>query len=540
MRTSLLPLLLGLCALAPAVRADYDDGYFPLAQGNTWTYAREPGGGQVQMGVDQVGTAGGTRYYRLRNYNGPSHWIRQTAAGGVYGGASATWYRFDAAPGQYWTFRVAGGGTVPGSNGARVTMLGQESVTVPAGTFQAVRLRWRAQAQDAGITDEWFARGVGLIKRTETSLAGPRTLVLVQATISGQLIAGGGGGGMIPVLTGEGAFGISGDVPAARVRLRVVLAQGLRRPAAMAVHPGDGSLWIVNRGDDSTTIVDGPGSPGMQARRYQDDSDHFMNNPLAIAFSRSRLEHAVALESINDYNGAAPGNYFTGPTLFSSDRTIFQGGASSHLDMLHHSPLAVGIAAGARPAAGQPDRREYWVFNGAAGCIDRYYFHEPHVLGGHDHADGQTFRYGGGLRRVANVPGHLVLDEAAGVLYIADTGNGRIARLDTQAVSLSQSYPINGYHAETPLRRVPGAAIQSVTAPGALERPAGLILTGGKLVVSDHATGKVSVFSPDGALLGQADTGLGAGALTGLCEVQGKLYLLDARGDRLLELTVLP
>lgn len=541
-RSPLLPALLGLAALAPGVRADFDQGWFPLGQGDAWTYARDAaaGGGEVTFDVDQVRTVSGTKYYRLRSYNGAANWLRQTAAGRVYAGSSSTWYRFDAAQGQPWIFRVAGG-AIPGSNGARVTRLGVETVTVPAGTFQALHLRWQAQAQDAGITDEWFVRGVGLIKRTETSLAGPRSLVLRRATVAGQAIPS-GGGTVISVLDGgTGAFGIQGVVPAARVRLRTLLSQGLARPAAMAFHP-DGSLWIVNRLDDSTTIVDAPGAANQQARRFQDDSDHFMNNPLAIAFSRTRREHAVALESINDYNGAAPGNYFSGPTLFTSDRAIFQGGAASHLDMLHHSPLAVGIAAGERPAAGQADRREYWVFNGNSGCIDRYFFKEPHVLGGHDHADGETYRYGSGLRRVNGVPGHLALDTQTGLLYVADTGNGRIARLDTRAGSLAQAVPIQGIHQETPLKRVQGAQLETLTPAGALSRPAGLILSaGGKLVVSDHGTGKIAVFEADGTLLGEADTGLGAGALMGLAETpQGKLLVLDGRNNQLLELTIVP
>lgn len=525
--------LLGLSLLATPAVAEFDQGPLPMSQGNEWVY-RATSGGEVTVRVDGVQASGPYRFYRLRGFNGTSAWVRQTAAGRVYNSNGGTWYRFDAATGASWIFRTTGA-AIAGSNGATVTVVGQESVTVPAGTFQAIHLRWQGTVAGAGIRDEWFARGVGLVKRVEAG----RTLSLTRATVAGQSIPA-GGGGIIPVLTGGGAFGISGEVPASRVRLRTILAQGLSRPAAMAFHP-DRSLWIVNRGDDSTVIVDGAGTAQQQARKFVDDSDHFNNNPLAIAFSRSRVEVAVGLESINDYNGAAPGNYFTGPTLFTGDRSIFQGGASSHLDMLHHSPLVVGIAAGARPASGTVDRREYWVFNGYSGCIDRYYFNEPHVLGGHDHADGLTYRYGSGLRRVSGVPGHLTLDTASGMLYIADTGNGRIARLDTRLGSLSQAPLIQGIHSETPLRRVQGVQIQTLTPSGALTRPAGLILANGKLVVSDHATGKISVFGLNGQLEGVADTGVGANALAGLVETPGgKLYVLDARNNRVLEVEILP
>ena len=39
---------------------------------------------------------------------------------------------------------------------------------------------------DAGITDEWFARGVGLVKRSTTSIAGPRTSSLIHAIVAGR------------------------------------------------------------------------------------------------------------------------------------------------------------------------------------------------------------------------------------------------------------------------------------------------------------------------------------------------------------------
>lgn len=536
-----LCLLSLLAATANEARADFDAGYFPVARGNTWVY-RDAAGAEQTIDIDSTRAVSGVRNYRLRGFNGASHWIRQTTTGRVYAGTTRLWYRFDGAVGTTWTFAVAGS-SIPGSNGARVQVVSRdESLTVPAGTFSTVHLRWRASGvADAGVTDEWFARGVGLVKRTEQSFAGPRSRVLVRATISGAAIPSGGGGGIIPAIggaAGAGAYGIRGEVPASRVTLRVVLAQDLVKPAAMAFHP-DGSLWIVNRGDDSFVIVDDAGEPTMRRRKLVDDSAHFNNNPLALAFSRRRVELATALEMRNDYNGAGQPNDFSGPTLWDATRSIFTGGAASHLDMLHHSPLAHGIAAGA--ATTGTDRREYWVFNGLSGCIDRYFFNAPHVHGGHDHSDGLTLRYGAGLRRVANVPGHLALDTASGVLYVADTGNGRIVRLDPRATDPATATPIAGIHGETPLLRVPGARLDAVTAPGALVRPAGLLVSGGKLVVSDHGSGKLSIFAADGTLEGSADTGLGAGALAGLVETRdGKLWVLDMAGGRVLEVGVQP
>jgi hypothetical protein len=337
----------------------------------------------------------------------------------------------------------------------------------------------------------------------------------------------------------SGAFGISGTIPASRVTLRPILSQGLDGPTAMALNPRDGSLWIVNEGDDSSVVIDAPGTSRQRATKYRDDSAHFMNNPTAIAFSPNHDEFATAQETRNDYNGAAPPNMFMGPTLWTADRRHYDGGTRSHLDMLHHSPNAMGIAAGA-PGRGRSDHREYWVFNGDAGSIDRYWFNKPHVLGGTDHADGKTYRYAPGeLARVPGVPGHMAFDAARGQLYIADTGHGRIVKLDTRG-SVAGARPIRGYHDETPLFGMPGTHVTPLTGRDAgLVAPCGLIVKDGKIVVSDHATGHIKVFGEDGTLEGDLDTGLGAGAITGLAEGPGgKLYALDRKHGRLVEVDI--
>src|SRR5437667_445126 len=61
-----------------------------------------------------------------------------------------------------------------------------EQVTGPAGTFAAIHIQFTTQCGDAGITDEWFVKGIGLVKRVEDSIAGPRTTQLERATISGK------------------------------------------------------------------------------------------------------------------------------------------------------------------------------------------------------------------------------------------------------------------------------------------------------------------------------------------------------------------
>jgi hypothetical protein len=134
----------------------------------------------------------------------------------------------------------------------------------------------------------------------------------------------------------------------------------------------------------------------------------------------------------------------------------------SHLDMLHESPIGMGIA--------WEQRNAYWVFDGCGGsqfqnsrqvvnghgenftllqngvgdsngedpkrkdCNDmgdivRYDFRVDHGAGFDDHCDGIIERYAiGKVKRVEGVPSHMVMWEDH--LFIADSGSGRIGRLN--------------------------------------------------------------------------------------------------------------
>ena len=160
---------------------------------------------------------------------------------------------------------------------------------------------------------------------------------------------------------------------------QVLLKTGLRRPTALAFHPRDGSLWILNHADNSSAIVARPASPKRRVVHVVDTGPHYLWRPSGIAFARGGAEFATS-QDVAGYRG------FMGPTLWPGARSKFKPGTrlqGIHLDMLHHSPHALGIAAGL-----DETRREYWVFNGIEGSIDRYFFNEPHPPGANDHGDG--------------------------------------------------------------------------------------------------------------------------------------------------------
>jgi sugar lactone lactonase YvrE len=301
---------------------------------------------------------------------------------------------------------------------------------------------------------------------------------------------------------------------------RVVL-KGLKHPTGLAFNPHDGALWIVDsdRGGafDKATIVTRVGSSARRVRTFVDFTAHYMAEPTGIAFSPTRNEVATS---------ALLGG---GPTLWTADLALFRNGRQSHLDMVHRTQPAMGIAAGADSA-----QREYWVFNGHDGSIDRYFFHEPHPLGEMDHRDGRVYRYAANtLRSVPGAPGHVVFDSATNTLYIADTGHGRVARFHTDGLALEgRGDPLNEQGVEQ-LYHVDGGRVETLV--GGLRQPSGLALVKGHLVVGEFATGRLSVFTLDGKRKKSFLTGVGARALTGIAAApDGRVYVLDGKRGRLL------
>lgn len=310
----------------------------------------------------------------------------------------------------------------------------------------------------------------------------------------------------------------------------VLGAPYLGQPSALAFNPRDGSLWIVNRRGlyDMTTVVTDVTRARATARTYTDSSAHYLVNPTQIAFSPTRNEFATSAE----YGG--------GPTLWPADRGLFSGAQASHLDMVHYSEPALGIAAGA-----DGDRREYWVVNGKTRGIDRYFVNEPHPPGWQDHSDGLVYRYvQGSLRPGRNAapggfraPSHAVFDQATGALYVADTGNGRIARFDTEPVPSDARFVERLGGVQERLYEVSGGSVTTVVAN--LREPAGLILRNGHLIVGEFATGRIRVFTLSGRHRRTVDTGLGKNALAGLAAgPDGRIYFADARRHRVLRLKV--
>ena len=177
--------------------------YFPLGVGNRWVYQKVGPGGTSTWKVEVVEAgmpAGPWPFFRLDGYfQGPPRMVRADRGGAVRevlpnSGQEYLWYLLGAPVGTTWQLQLAPSPTAgPVSDcvdGSKLVVASRnEVVRVPAGEFtRVVRIDFRSHCVDAGITSEWFAPGVGLVRREETSLAGPVISELVQAELGGMAL----------------------------------------------------------------------------------------------------------------------------------------------------------------------------------------------------------------------------------------------------------------------------------------------------------------------------------------------------------------
>ena len=180
--------------------------YFPLAVGNTWAYEIEGRavGGSRRVTVTEQVDIGGVIYYRLEGYAPRPALVRRTPQGRLVEyrsdtGSDHLWYDFGAEEGSVWTaelpFDCLGAAKLASRN---------TQADVPAGSFEAALvIRYGSTiCADAGIEEEVFAPRVGLLRRTEITIAGPRSLVLIEARVGGAVIS-----------AAEVAFSLSIDRP---------------------------------------------------------------------------------------------------------------------------------------------------------------------------------------------------------------------------------------------------------------------------------------------------------------------------------------
>merc|ERR1719353_994550 len=330
-------------------------------------------------------------------------------------------------------------------------------------------------------------------------------------------------------------------------------AHGLASPRDLQFHPlNPDELWVANNDTDSLTIIDTVA--GTAVTRKDRAPYHYMERISSLAFD-SRGYFATCQESDNTYDDMMIANHFMGPTLFHSaesdlvnqlgepecntedpDTTCF----FTHWDMLHESPLCMGIAHD--PEDRTPFGNVYWAFDGLNSSLIRYDFSEPHGPGSLDHSIAAIRRYPEiELTRVPGIPGHLMMDPTERVLYIADTGGGRILRMNPDSGhfirNAKREFPIYSSIAETFEYSIYGCAEWEVFVDG-LDEPSGLEISEGLVYVSEHGTGKVLAF--DRVTRQQIDSvQTDADSLLGIAlDGHGNLWYSDAARSEVSKLVV--
>lgn len=166
----------------------------PLAVGNQWVYV-ERGRAAGEPRTVEVVTAsqvGAGVYFQLSGFAGGAAWVRYTATGDLVQWDPAEnreklWYAFSAPESVSWRPQLP----VPCLDRASIRTRSVE-VRVPAGVFSpSLTVEYQpGSCADAGFLEEAFAPGVGLLRRSEQTIAGPRTLELVFARVDGTAISG--------------------------------------------------------------------------------------------------------------------------------------------------------------------------------------------------------------------------------------------------------------------------------------------------------------------------------------------------------------
>lgn len=310
-------------------------------------------------------------------------------------------------------------------------------------------------------------------------------------------------------------------------------ADDLRRPRDLAFRPGaTNELWVVDE-EAGVMILAGAGTATRSVSwHHGPGADHFMPAPSALAFGDTTMATAHETDAVTQPTTPAD---FMGPALWLTDPAIFDGGHASHIDMLHNSPNAVGIA--------WDTGNVFWVFDGFHLSITRYDFALDHGPGGEDHTDGVITRYVQnevGYR--PNVSSHMELDHASGLLYAADTSNSRIVVLDTR--SGTPGAVIGPDYDGADMSLVDGATLTTLVdgATRGLETPTGLALHGGVVYVTDYADSVIHAYDLSGEELDWLDLSSMVSARSlGAVEVDadGRLYVIDILGRRIIRIAPL-
>jgi len=217
-----------------------------------------------------------------------------------------------------------------------------------------------------------------------------------------------------------------------------------------------------------------------------------------------------------------------------------------HIDMLHESPMCMGITND--PANYGPDKNVYWAYDGGHGHLLRFDFERDHGPGSMDHTVADIKRFSAiKLSPVEGVPSHMVLDAETRLLYIADTGNNRVLKVDVDGLQASKAYEkvrdakelFRIFSSDEPTFKYDIYDGPYYEVFAGVELPSGIALHEGVLVVGEHGSGKIKAFNTTtGGLIQVVHTEL-TNALFGLAfSPSGQLWYVDGKDNELVRVVV--
>ncbi len=316
-------------------------GLFPLRVGNVWTYQRSALGSVTEWTAEVTERQAPARalpYFVLDGYfPGPVHAVRSDPFGTVTEQSSGyrdfLWYLLGAPVGTTWSIQLP---PSPLANplpdcisGAKLTLAARgESVQVPAGEFaNVVRVDWTSACMDAGITAEWFAPGVGLVRRQEASIAGTVTSELLHADLGEVVLPR--GGYSTALFLGRAAYVNSLMPPVGAGSLPTVagtFAVTNRSDATVALtFTGCKSVSLAVLNEAGETVLNASGDDGGCCTCRTLVTWDFTHGPLLIPFS---------FKLATDKGEALPdGAYAVAATLDSRDTEQLRASVRARIDV---------------------------------------------------------------------------------------------------------------------------------------------------------------------------------------------------------------
>ena len=363
----------------------------------------------------------------------------------------------------------------------------------------------------------------------------------------------------------------------------------LHRPISLSFHPTTEHLYIANMDNDSVTILTEHGA----TEKKDTLAYHYMTHVSGISFNADGTEFASCHDSTNRYDAAEAwdpkrdwrwtdanvkvdlaaeaaegkaGNNNMGPSLWRTNtyavknqkygtevwhkdkngKTLY----GSHIDMLHQSPRCVGITF-AHTTRVYYAIDDGWGLPATHGAVVRYDFSKDHGEGGSDHTVGKVHRLRGFmLTRVPGVASQPVFDHTNQMLYIADTGGGRIVKLDVSSGVVSKDtppYSIQNHKLDEYLYIDIG--LHWSFGKNVLKYPSGLALRTEKdmlmLFVSDYETSQIHIFFAENGEVARSPldiattAGLQKHGLSGLTfGPSGKLWAAHATAPAIVSVTI--